>query len=627
MGSNAVTRDVHNQAGEWGAGGDPYAACLKANPYNDLPDVNPDDGMAKIREVQFALQRRGITAREDAALRALRDLRNRLTWDLLTLGTTPGVPASHWETTRARLLEQKRSEAAQAWQREFTESEESADGLHVRGILAANEVARWTVTGGRAPDAALAAFVGRWAALLQHSDWLLSFVEARCACWKGSGGGYAELDVADQIQVSTRVEATLVRILQDGAADDTSAERWRALWQRERSAIEAVARACGRASPPPGLSRVLGPLGLQEVQRTQRAQDWVARAASREHSVLALAELQSGRARFGAEDTKQQATAASGVQKLFSGLGLVSSCVWRGEGRRAVAELHQWKHVATGSVPADPWFGQASVAIGLATTAALEVEAEALVHRLREELGRSTASFQEVIQTFRATLSAADAMGGCAELIAAAAAQVSGRVLACTEGRAPPGELERVLRIAELVLEQLGERGAVEGVSQDIAKLLLHRAQQIWNRNSSALPSARVRAAVLRDLLRAAELAPRNAHVVEGLASVAYQVRSFMPSLAEQQSLARRALDLVEACLQAGGWSGELEQWQSKLRETADPDATFAQAWSDIERIIADPGERGPSSELGNGDLDADEEDRKSGLERPGGETHRRGTS
>jgi len=69
-------------APEWsGAGGDPYAAAITANPYNILPEISPDDTRVVTLRKQMLLQRQGLNATRDLALRTISRLPLRLAHD------------------------------------------------------------------------------------------------------------------------------------------------------------------------------------------------------------------------------------------------------------------------------------------------------------------------------------------------------------------------------------------------------------------------------------------------------------------------------------------------------------------------------------------------------------------
>src|SRR5205823_6171924 len=157
-----------------GAGGDPYARALTQNPYNVLPGLGPDDDMTRVLRLMQVLQRRKLQPEQDAALRTVRALSARLAWDLLTLGTTPGVTPGQWQATRA-LLRDRRAAAHQLWGGDQAGPPGEPPALHVRAVLCANEVCWQARTAGGAEDSSLRAFVARWAALLARREWLALF--------------------------------------------------------------------------------------------------------------------------------------------------------------------------------------------------------------------------------------------------------------------------------------------------------------------------------------------------------------------------------------------------------------------------------------------------------------------
>ena len=86
---NVPSRQGAGQGNPFGVGAAPSLTAIAESPYNVLPDVTPDDTVSHVIGAMQRLQRKKLEAEQDQALRALRDLGTRLSWDLLALGTTP----------------------------------------------------------------------------------------------------------------------------------------------------------------------------------------------------------------------------------------------------------------------------------------------------------------------------------------------------------------------------------------------------------------------------------------------------------------------------------------------------------------------------------------------------------
>lgn len=569
--------------GRSGPGGDPYARALGASPYTVLPDVGPDDPIRNVLLTQARLQRRRLTVEEDAAFRTLRDLSARLAWDLATLGTTPLIEEALWERTRSLLAEDRRNQAVQLWLRDRSDRQSDPAGLHVRAVLSANALA-WHASRGDVPEALIRVFVGRWVALLAQEDWLWTFVKHRCDIWSKAGGAPLDPDITDTIRFQERAGKTALDLLRGATASDDRRQRsWLATWETERAAVDVLGRACAGGKLPGGFVRGVGPLGLEEAGHVEKARRSINRAIATGADAFPLLRLRSGKASFARGDATGAATAAAGIRYLFSSVSGIAADVWAGNGRRAVERLREWR----ASAP-DAWFGDGEEGRRALAAARCELLAEALLVRFREELSREDVPVADARETAAEILSLAAALPQTAQVLEAVEGQLSGRVRVFLEGGTLPhaGEIARVLSLAREVRALLLPAGAGQRSSHDVARLLLRRAISAWN-GVEGLPGAARRDRILRDLFEAAELAPHNTDILEGLASVVRQIQPTLESRAEGRALLQRVKDQIDRCLEHGGAVADLAQSRQRILEALDPAAALRDSWKAIDDILA----------------------------------------
>jgi hypothetical protein len=576
------------------AGGDPCASAMRDNPYTVLSGLEPDHTMPAVLRVQQQLQRKKLRPEQDAALRAMRNLPARLSWDLLTLGTTPGASAGQWQRTRALLRDGRRGEALALWT-----VQAEPPGLHVRAVLCANEVCQQVESAGRAGDDCLRAFVARWAALLSRADWLATFAQHRCRTWNRQAP-----TAQDLAQLRERAEKRILALLEEGAGDEQRRGVWVQAWDQERAAIEAVARACGRRPAPPAWPGGHGPLGLADLGQEDSARAWLAETARSNTWPLPLTALKTGKASFYSLKAEETALAACAVQWLFSDLGRSAAQVWAGNGRAAWEALQkdeggrmkdEQRHETPqgSSLPSSfilhpssfsslAWFGKGGAAQRARLNALEELKAEALLLRFQEELSRPAVPGEVVVETAGQLLGQAHSLRQPQAAVNQLETVLSGRLLACTEDRqtALAEEAERVVAVALEVRDLLLGRGAGRRCSQEVARLLLRRATAAWHRGNphGLLPRPAVQSRVLRDLFRAADLAPHSSDVVINLGNAVLAISRQVRSRAEKQALLQRAYDCLKRCQEQGGNSPEMEECRMHVLEYLDPDVAQAEA-------------------------------------------------
>ncbi len=576
-------------------GGDPYAAALKENPYMVLPELSPDDGIREVLLAMQRLQRRTLEPYEDTALRTLRDLPSRLSWDLWLLGTTPGIEADDWRRTREFLAAGKRDEAQRRWLDRH--GSETADGaLHVRAVLATNEVAWQTQQQGAAGEPALGRFVARWAALLKRRDWLSSFIRRRCRVW-----GARAADAADQILFLEKVEGAVLDMIHRAAGDDDGRRaHWAAMWARERAAIRVVDKSCGKKGVPPSWSAGYGPLGLADLGEEEQARDWLLTAARANRWPLPLTALKEGKAGFFKLDPQHAAMAAAAVQWTFSSLGLAAAEVWNGNGRHAHRNLRCLldDHHRAGGEPADPWFGDTAAGRRRRERAINELRLEALLLQLQEELSRPEVPVSEVSETAGQLLFHTTSIPRSQVVVDSLEALVSGRVRACidTERLPHPDEMQRIIELSLEIRSMLLGRNAGQRCSIDIAQLIKNRAVAAWNRAPGGLPRPALRRRILRELVQAGNLAPHRAEIIANLARVMLRIRESAESQAERENLLSRARQYLEQCRALGGSSPELEECWDEVSELIDPATARTETLKNLEEALGISFAKGPST-------------------------------
>lgn len=567
-----------------GAGGDPWAAALTGSPYNQIAGLDPSSGPSVIKKLLFRSQTRRMTAAEDEAFRTLRDLLARLAWDLNTLGTTPGLDDAALEPTRELLQRGDREHAERIWKDDLVAGRNTAEALHVLAVLATNRLAHASSLGDAAMvEPAVSAFVGFWSALLARTDWLWTFMEARCRAWSEPRIPAIELDVADRLQFPHRVERLALDLLARSAASEELKRSSRVAWERERIAIEVMARACGREALPAEIPRSFGPLGLAEIGQARQLQDWLVEQAARPRRLLSLSRLREGHAGLHKPGQEDVASAAAAVQLMYSSLGPLASEVWIGQGRVAAAELLDRQ---THAEP-DRWFGADEAGRQALDRARGELRTEALLLQFREELSRSDASVPDACATAREVVALARRDEDAAQIVEAVENTLTGRVLACIEARTlpHPGELKRVLTLCFELRDILLPLGGGQRCAQDIARLLVRQAANVWNR-TPGLPVGRSRQRILRDLFRAVELAPHNVEIVHGLATVVLNLQPAFDSVAEARDLLERVRVIVTTCEHSNRDSVELANLRTKIVEILEPDAAIDSTWKQVESIL-----------------------------------------
>jgi hypothetical protein len=567
-----------------GAGGDPWAIALIGSPYNQIAGLDPSSGVSVIKKLLFQAQVRRMTAAEDEAFRTVRDLLSRLAWDLNTLGTTPGLDDAALAGTRELLQRGDRDQAERIWKDRLIAGRGSVEALHVLAVLASNRLAHASSLG----DAAMAgeaapAFIGFWSALLARTDWLWTFMEARCRAWSESRAPTIELDLADRLQFPQRVERLALDLLARSAASEDQKRLSRVAWERERVAIEVMAKARARDALPAEIPRAFGPLGLAQLGYARQLQDWLIKLAAGPRRLLSLTRLREGYAGFHKPSPHDVASAAAAVQLVYSCLGPLAIEVWSGQGRVAAAEL------LGSQLPAesDPWFGGDEAGHRALHRACEELRTEALLLQFREELSRSDVPVGDACATARDVLVLASRRDDGAQILEALENTLTGRVLACIEARTlpHPGELKRVLTLCFELRNLLLPLGGGQRCAQDIARLLVRRSSNTWNR-TRGVPPVRTRQRILRDLFQAVELAPHNVETVEGLATVVLHLQPAFESWAEARDLLERVRVIVTTCQQSNRDSVELAELRRKIVEILEPDAAIDDTWKRVENIL-----------------------------------------
>jgi hypothetical protein len=557
-----------------------------------LPDVAPDDPIARCLQVQLRLQQRGLSEAEDQALRTLRDRPARLAWDLQTLGTTPDVRPDHWAQTRALLAVGARREVLERWSRGFAERARDLAAVHVRAVLYANQLAWQASRDGRADDETMEGYVAHWPVLLHHKDWIESFARQRCTLWRAEPPNAAE-----RRRLIERVSAVVANVLRSGCGGEERWAEWSRRFERERAAIEVVGQACRRdeATWPLGF----GPLGVRALGEQESARAWLFEQMPVPHAALPLTALRTGRAGIFKLKPEHVATGAAAIQWLFSeSLGAAAAEVWRGQGASALAALERASDcgVARAAAASDAWFGSGPAAARQLRRGLAELRAEALLLLVRDGLSRPEVSVDELSETVARLLVHADALKQPQVVVEQVEQLLSGRVQACLEGRLPrPDEVAHVLEAGLQLRTMLLGRGAGQRCSQDLAQLLLRRAVVTWNR-PRGIPSPRALARVYSDLYQAADLAPHNADVAVGLANVILQVYSGARAAGEQRSLLEKAWAAVERCRNLGGASLQLEECRAHLREILEPEAAMAETRQKLEQALRPRRDRPPAA-------------------------------
>jgi hypothetical protein len=563
-------------------GGDPYAAAFDQSPYHTLPELHPDDGVRAILRVQQGVQRSGLDERQDTAFRALRDVVTRASWDLVSLGTTPGIARDLWVTARGRLAQGDRVGARELFAG-ARPSVTSPEATHARAVLVTNELMHVRGRAEAPTERALSHFVGCWASLLARSEWLVAFARSRCATWSRTSP-HVSLDAADELRFPERVEQLVLSLLEHALGDDADLHRrWRLEWERERAAIEVFARAAGRRSLLLDVPRSHGPRSLEEMGCLEGFAAGVRRVASSRAARLPLSAVYDG-AVF--DDTSARALeAAAALRLLYGPLGLAAASAWKGLGAQAMELVQRpFARRDTGLWYAGPVDLEESRRV---------LEFEALVQVFRDELSRVEVPVARVVHTASELAARAGSSPDPAIFLEAVERKVVGRAVACIEGRTvpQPGELRRVLALCREIYDLLRAQGGGTMTAGALAQLLVRRAGVVWT-SCPGLPGAVDRHRILRDLFEASDLAPHNVEIIEVIVSIAAQVHSTIESRAEAADLLRRALSCVERCEAASSAHDRLRSSRQRLEEIMDPEKTLGRAWEDVMRILSEEGPR-----------------------------------
>jgi hypothetical protein len=559
-----------------------HAGVLRDSPYTILPDIDPDANMRAVLLLLQKLQKRKLKPEEDRALRALRDLPTRLSWDLLTLGTTPDVPLSRWKETEQLLSAEKSDDALHLW----SESHPDPASLHVRAVLACNRAMQQYMAAGSADEQALCQFVAWWVALLWRRPWFEAFSRSRCVVW-----GENAPDIGDQAQFLDKAEKAVAGIFRKLAGTDEQRwERWSGLWNREQAALEVFAKASGRNSGPPAWPSGYGPLGLELLGAAPAAQEWIARMAAGPSWPLPITAVRSGDAGFFKLNPEQVTTAAEAVRWLFSSLGVPAAEVWRERGRSALSLLKQHSGDASnggGFSERDLYFGTKTADQRRRLAAIGSLTVEALLLQVYDELSRREVPVEQVCETAGALLFQSGSLSQPQVAIQQLETLLCGRILACAEKRAlpHPDEVQRIIDVSIEIRSILLGRGEGKRCGREIARLLNRRASVAWNRKGKRAPGPAAQQRILRDMFLAADLSPHSADIVANLGYLAMQIQTKSP--AERESLLKRALDYVKICREHGTVSAELEECHSKLEEIVDPAAARARVLKQLEMAMS----------------------------------------
>lgn len=545
---------------------DPYGASFPRSPYVLVPQLTPSMPFSAVHDLMKQLQRSRQLGRENkAAFRAIRDVVARVVWDLLTLGTTPGISAGAWQDLSAELQLGHRDGVYRNWIPRTRDLMDGASALHVCAALSANDVAHDVEFDGKASEGSLSRFVAFWAALLLNKDWLRSFAIDRCKVWERN-----QPDAGDQAQLVDHIEKSVAELLQTGAGDDHHRRvRWFSHWDRETATIEAVQQACRNYSESEW-TKGFGPLGISQLDEAKKTREVLLKMARAYKGGLAINAVKTGAAGLMDANLERAGEAAVTLQLLFSGLGEVAANVWNGDGRTAAVMLEDLR-TANEDLAVDPWFGSTSGSRIRRERAYLDLKSEALLLRFQDELRQELVTISEIGTTASLVLRLADSVRKPSLLIAKLEDLLIGRLTACTEKSRlpPPREIQRVLEAAQEVRQQLLAYGAGNRCALPIAKLLDRRATYRWNR-SSQMPKPNIQLNLLRDVMQAVELAPHNPDIVENMVSLVVQIQ--IDSGAERKN----RLDIAQACVDRAiasvGSTVELEKARFKLLEHSDPE-------------------------------------------------------
>ena len=554
---------------------DPFASALVLSPYVVIEPLTPDMPFNEMHRLMLRLQKQGLTAKQRAAFRQLRDLTGRLIWDLETLGTTPSVSREQWTALAELLHAGKRAEARRRWLSEIEDFDRASAAFHVCAVLSGNEIAQHARAGEPAGDDVLRCYVAFWAALLKRRRWLREFAFCRCRAW-----GRAAPDQGDLTQFLYRAENVIIDRLLAGAGDCKARRtEWNDLWVRERTVIDAVDKAFG-SQQRPRWAQGLGPTGLQLLNREEEARTWLLKEARAYRGGVPLCALKSADARVDPRQPSLTAEAATALTLLFSTLGKAASEVWNGRGPVALTLLSspQARADGRGGEVADRWFGQGQRARVRFQLAWEELKAEALLLQFHHGLTRSEVKLPQVCDTLRRLLDLTDLARRPNVLVERVEDLVVGRLSACLESRRlpQPAEVERIIDISREVHQMLRERHAGERCGLSLARLLKRRAVRRWSRSGNRLPKVNVQHNVLRDLIEAVELAPHNPDLAANLGRVVVQIDFF--SEPERRQCLETALRYVDRCKHVGAPSPELENIRLDILDQLDPKRAAAEA-------------------------------------------------
>lgn len=569
-----------------------FAALVPDSPYAILPDLNPSSSRRQVQQHKLLVQKRmraeqgRMTPQQDQAFRTLFKPPHRAIWDLLCLGTTPGVGQDAWRELAKTLHTDSSAEAdvLRQWTRRLRSRPLELSALHVCALIALRRAISEVQSAGAAGDKALQQFIAFWSSLLLRHDWLHAFLDHRYRTWAWTGS------IEESTQFVERTEKQLPGILERLTGEDPLRRAaTRALWEREITSIEAMRKA-GVDDAWTAWTDGFGPLGLEVLDEHRGVRQWLLKASRRYLGGTPIASLSIGHVRLTDHDSHSVSEAATAIHWLCSELGHAAADIWSGMGRSACHRLDAWRGDAPDAAITS-WFGDGDAATLRRERAIEEMLSEALLTRLMEDIGRTEVGVHEITSTVDRIFQRVDAHRRPRVLLDQLETVTCGRLLDCLDDddNVPWREIGRVLSFGDLIYQRLESRNAGDRLIVPLAALYRNRSIRRWNTACDLgfkRPAPHIQSKCLRDVLRAMELMPHEPTVLEALADFLRMESHLSPI--ERRPLLALAIQNADDMLQIGAGADEqqVRELRRELLQELDPAEAERETQEEIARVL-----------------------------------------
>lgn len=530
---------------------DPLQDAMQNMPYVVLPDVSPRYRSKDLKRARLQMQRdKLLDERARLAFRDLSNLPTRLAWDALCTQVVP-LPSTDLAEHLNQFISQDDRRRAYDLLREEVPDSDSPESLHVFVALLAHDLVDCTRGDREVLADTWKLYVGLACALLAEDRWLVRFARNRCNALHLRG----ILDGEKHEQFVDKLGSFLENIAERSMpADPPGVASASFALECEEVAIEIAAEAFAHRRPQTPINR-FGPRGLKQLGLAAPTRKWVAGAARRYQGGLPLTQfrerLEKGTGRADRDADCQL------LQWTYSSLGPIICHLWHGRPKDAWRLLGKLKQTREEEV--DPWFGTGRGGRLRLARSLDELRAEVLLDVFRQQLGNPDDSCDEVCFTAEHALQLSDSLRNAAPVVEEVENALCGRLGALSSTPHHP-DMARALKIARALRESLIARDHGEHCSIALASALKARAVKTWNNAGSEEAMRRAAHLATRDMFQAVELVPRSADLIMNLGRLVWQIQRFETSTAARTDLLRKALRVMERCLEAGAPSNEMTE-------------------------------------------------------------------